>query len=364
MLNLMSWRALWGFLHKRRAPSRPHQLISILKPLKGLDPSLEENLRSYFALDPRRVELLFSVENQKDPAFDLIIRLLKEYPSARAKLLISEGTQLGPNPKINNLASAYQAASSEMIMISDSNTRASQSLIEDIMDQLHQPQTGVVTALIVGTHPKSWGAWLEAVHLNTYSLKMMALSNRYARPFVVGKAMAFRKRQIERFGGLSALSAFLAEDYMAGEAVRRLGLQVRTAAVPIEQPIGRIPVRAFWNRHLRWGRIRKSHVPLAYAFEPITYPVFWVFITALWGHWLAAFGLLTTLGMLDGLLFWAATKPFTLRPTRLKDGFSFAFAWLFKELIAIPLWICIGAQDQIEWRGNPYKILPGGKLQC
>ena len=54
--------------------------ISILKPLKGHDEGLEENLLSFFQLDYPNYEILFSVAEKADPACLLVVKLMERYP--------------------------------------------------------------------------------------------------------------------------------------------------------------------------------------------------------------------------------------------------------------------------------------------
>ncbi len=54
--------------------------VSILKPLKGSDPGLEENLEGFFRLDFPDYELIFSVADPRDRACNVIWRLIGRYP--------------------------------------------------------------------------------------------------------------------------------------------------------------------------------------------------------------------------------------------------------------------------------------------
>ena len=49
------------------------------------------------------------------------------------------------------------------------------------------------------------------------------------------KIHAFQKSMAQRFGGIAILSRYLAEDFMAGEATRKLGLKVQSNRRPIQQ---------------------------------------------------------------------------------------------------------------------------------
>lgn len=54
-------------------------------------------------------------------------RLIEKYPEVEAKLFIG-GSEVGVNPKINNMQPGYEAAKHELILISDSGIRSESSL--------------------------------------------------------------------------------------------------------------------------------------------------------------------------------------------------------------------------------------------
>ena len=53
--------------------------VSILKPLAGLDPDLESNLRTFFEQDYTDFEILFAVRRRDDPAVEVVEKLRSEY---------------------------------------------------------------------------------------------------------------------------------------------------------------------------------------------------------------------------------------------------------------------------------------------
>ena len=81
--------------------------ISVLKPLCGNDPSLEDNLRTFFELDYPKYQLVFGVEKESDAAVPVVRRLIEEYPTIDTHLVIDDGT-VGHNAKVNNLANIAQ----------------------------------------------------------------------------------------------------------------------------------------------------------------------------------------------------------------------------------------------------------------
>ena len=69
-------------LPRRPLPRRDDPRLSILKPLRGLDDGLEENLASFAALRGVDYEVVLSVADPKDPALDAVARVRARYPEA------------------------------------------------------------------------------------------------------------------------------------------------------------------------------------------------------------------------------------------------------------------------------------------
>ena len=62
--------------------------VSILRPLKGLDTYLYENLESSFKQDYPNFEILLSVADEDDEALPVVRDLISKYPHVNAKVII------------------------------------------------------------------------------------------------------------------------------------------------------------------------------------------------------------------------------------------------------------------------------------
>lgn len=58
-----------------------------------------------------------------DPAIVLVQTLIEKYPNIQANLFIG-GSQVGVNPKINNMNRAFESSNYDFILISDSGIRS------------------------------------------------------------------------------------------------------------------------------------------------------------------------------------------------------------------------------------------------
>ena len=343
------------------SPSFPPSFppISILKPLKGVENGIELNLRTFFELDYPEYELLFSIADPNDPARKVVERLMKEFPHIPSRLIMGS-VDLGPNPKVNNLIQSYQEAQHDWLLISDSNVRVPPTYLKDLAVHF-EPGVGLITALVSGKNPENLGGHLESIFLNTFYARAMILAYRFGRPCVLGKSMLFQRKVANRFGGIRTLARYLAEDYMAGEAMRRLGLRVIIAHHPVQQHIGKYSVHSFWSRHLRWGRIRKAQAPLLFFVEPLLGSV----VSGLFGAW--AWNRLFNIPM--GWFFcfhlgvWALCDLSIARKMGSLLNADVLGVWILRELSSLPLWICIASGNTVNWRGKELCIQSGGILK-
>ncbi len=230
--------------------------VSILKPLKGLDDGLFDNLASFCNLDYPQYQLIFALQNQNDPAYKVVQKIKEKYPSKDITIVI-EHCDEGLNPKVNNLIPAYKRAKHELILISDSNVRVEKDYLTDISQHMDDPSVGLVSNMIKGVSGRSLGAFMENLHLNSFIVGSVCFLDKYLKlPCVIGKSMLMRKNDLEAIGGFRGVKDFLAEDYIIGERIHKLGKRVVLSNHLINNVNEYWGVKRFINRHTRWGKLR------------------------------------------------------------------------------------------------------------
>jgi cellulose synthase/poly-beta-1,6-N-acetylglucosamine synthase-like glycosyltransferase len=68
--------------------------VSILRPLKGLETNLFENLESTFLQEYPNFEIIFSVANEYDQALPVVRTLLEKYPHSSARVIVGTSKPL------------------------------------------------------------------------------------------------------------------------------------------------------------------------------------------------------------------------------------------------------------------------------
>ena len=157
-------------------PPMPRELpaISILKPLKGVDTDLEENLRSLFRLRYPAFEIILGTEDPDDPALPIAWRVAAEFPRVRS-VILSGATPIGFNPKVNNLASLASGARHSLLLISDSNVRVPDDHLRDLVAHRALAGGGLTWSLFRGVGGQGLGGMLES--LETTWLRSAASSS-------------------------------------------------------------------------------------------------------------------------------------------------------------------------------------------
>jgi len=325
--------------------------ISVFKPLKGLDDNLEANLRTFLVQDYRDYELIFGVNDEDDPAIELIRKLQAEYPEIKSRLVI-DTHRSGYNPKVNNLCNMYKWARYDCLVISDSNVRVKRDYLRDLIANLDRPGVGMVTSLIRGTGARSLGAILENVHLNSFIASSIYTVHRLFRvPVTIGKSMCFRRETLERLGGFERFREYLIEDALLGQEISDMGLKIAHTSAAIENVNNSWSLRHFANRHVRWATMRRHLNLVNYAAEIVSNPIMLAFVYLLLSRDVFSLAVFISVAMIKTILDAVA-----LRLTG-SDGQWYHPLWVpVKDLIMGFIWAVPFLRRRVVWRGNHFLI--------
>jgi ceramide glucosyltransferase len=352
-LTLATNLAVPVYLRRKRRGAGPRPPISVLKPLRGVDDGLYENLASFAAQRYPRFELVFGVADPRDPALEVVERLRRDFPETAIRVS-THAPDVGRNPKVSNLVALSRLATFPHWLISDSNTRVHPDYLSETSAELRDPRVGLVTSVLAGVREKGLGALLENLHLNSFVASAVCSAQLARSPIVIGKSMLFRRRDLEALGGFDAVRDVLAEDHALGLRFRRAGWKIALSPHVVTTVNERWSLRSFANRHLRWAQIRRRMAPLAFFTEPLLQPVWWATALALEGR-----------PALAGAIVLAKVVSDSLLARRLR-GVSFPPRGLLlipaKDLAIAALWLVAAFRRRVVWRGNPLVLGPGTRL--
>ncbi len=231
--------------------------VSLLKPIKGLEEGLEENLESVFAQDyPGAMEIIFASTEADDPGMAVARAVAARHPEWDVRFVRSDAS-FGLNPKVANLQGAKKAARYDLILQSDANVRLRPDYLRRVVGEMQSTGASLLTSMVVGSGERSVGAALENLQLTCFITPAMATALHLAGiSCVVGKSMLLSRRELDEAGGLESVRDILAEDFILGRAYQRLGKKVLLSATTIENVNHAIHTRQFLSRHGRWLKMR------------------------------------------------------------------------------------------------------------
>lgn len=272
---LAGWRLAARFAERSQPAVARHPAITILKPLHGDEPLLLQALTSVCRQDYPEYQIVFGVQDPRDPALNVVHRLRADCPQADIAVVV-DPTQHGPNHKVGNLINMLPAAKHDVLVIADSDLHVQPDYLTHLAAALSQPGTGLVTTLYAGLPATAaMPARLGATQITYNFLPGALLARALGRQDCLGATMVLRRDTLTRIGGLHALVNHLADDNVLGRLVQAQGMAVRLAGTVPATTVPEITFRALWRHELRWARTIRALVPGEFAASALQYPLFW-----------------------------------------------------------------------------------------
>jgi ceramide glucosyltransferase len=335
-----------------RIVSRSLEPISILKPVRGRDPSFYEAIRSHALQEYPEFEILFGVSDPQDPALEDIERLAAEFPQRSIRVIVVKPCT--PNRKVGVLKELAAAARYPWLVVNDSDIIVDPGYLKEVARPLEDPQVGVVTCLY-RARAESFPARWEAVGVATEFIPSVLVARLIGvSEFVLGSTMVFRAAHLAKIGGFAALGEFLADDYQLGKHITDLGYHVAFARTVVETNLGAARWRDVWLHQLRWARtIRVSRASGYYGYVT-TQATVWALVAIASGSWWIGLGTLA-MRLASGLHVGVRT---------LGDRSLLRDAWMIplRDLWGCAIWLAGVFGDTVEWRGLKLKLTPDGRI--
>ena len=331
----------------------PMPPVSILKPVRGLDPGFYQAIRSHAEQDYPEFEILFGVADLRDPAVREIERLQSDFPGVSLQLIHSTGT--APNGKVAVLADLERHAKYPLRLVNDSDIVVEPQYLRQVLAPLNDARIGLVTCLYRASAAHWPGRW-EAIGIATDFAPSVLVAPLFGvNEFGLGSTLAFRKGQLERLGGFAAIADYIADDYQLGKRISGLGLRVELSKVVVETSLSADSWGEVWRHQLRWARTIRVSRGGGYVGLPITNASLWAFAALASGWWWTAAALLSArlaMGLIAGV--GALRCPLTAR---------YWFLIPFRDLWGFGLWLAGLWGRDVIWRDRTLRLNRDGTIQ-
>jgi ceramide glucosyltransferase len=260
----------------RRPPARPKRRpgFTILKPVRGVEPGLAENLRSFCTQDYPEFDVVFGVLDPADSALPAIRRVAAEYPD-RTTVVVGNGVAEHRNPKIATLEPMLPHAKHALLAISDSDMRVGPDYLDAVASAFDDERVGAATCVYRGEAADDGlasrlGAMWIGEQFVPSALVAIAVE---PLTYCFGATMAIRRDVLDAIGGLRAVGTHLADDHAMGHLVSEHGLRVAFAPYAVTNTVSEPGLRALFSHELRWARTIRTVRPKSYAGIILTYPL-------------------------------------------------------------------------------------------
>jgi ceramide glucosyltransferase len=361
--------ALWGardFVHhwQRRSLDIGHAPdVTILKPIKGIDPRMHAGLVSHCQQQyAGNFEIIFGVSSLDDPAAAEINRLRAEFPAIAIRLVECR-ERLGTSGKVSNLVQMLRQARYEHVIINDSDIHVTPHYLTHVMACFADPNVGMVTAPYIGRTADSgpgltlWSR-LEALGISTdfFAGVLTARKLEGGIRFGLGSTLATSKAALAKAGGLEPLVEYLADDYEMGERIANAGFRVELCSEVVETTVPAYQFAGFRDHQLRWARSTRDSRKLGYLGLGITYALPWAIMTCI------ASGLaLWSFSLLSIVLLARVAVALSVGVGVLRDGQVLRDLYLLplRDLFGLGFWAWSFAGDTVVWRGELFHLRNG-----
>lgn len=268
---LFSLIAIERFTYKQPAGDQEFQPpVTIFKPIRGLDPDMAENLRSFCQQDYPEYQVIFGLQDQDDPALDVITRIIREFAHRDISFIINPRRH-GSNHKVSNLINMYPDAKHDYILIADSDMRVPGNYLTSVMSPFASGRVGAVTCVYSGSARHGIASALNAMFINGWFLPSVLISEMIEKTrYCLGATMVLRREILEEIGGFEALKDHLADDYMLGKMVSDAGYEIHLSHFMVNNIVHEPSFKSLFLHELRWGRTLKTVEPVRYAITFLT----------------------------------------------------------------------------------------------
>jgi ceramide glucosyltransferase len=349
----------WRFFHvsarREQHDRRFTPALSILKPVRGLDPDTYENFASHCRQDYPEYELIFCTGGPDDPSVPVIEKLKADFPDRSIRLIFSDG-HTAINDKVAKLRRLMEEAKYEVLVMNDADVRVTPDYLRSVVAPLENENVGAVTCVYVSTQETNLADHLQTVGMiSDFYPGIFVAWQLDGVKFALGPTIVTTRTRIRNFGGFESLESRPADDLLVGRLVAEQGYEV----VLLPYAVGMVEdfnsLRALWNKRVRWMTVMRHMRP--------------------WGH----LGLIFTFGLPWSLAAIAVDPTAAVAAAFLGTyaAFRLAITWLvgahglkqrvWKNMPLVPVWDAIGFavwiasffRRSVLWRGVQYHIRDG-----
>ena len=336
----------------RRKPAGWTEGVSVLKPLRGLDPNTAEAFISQVEQKHPQFEVLFAAREASDPAATEVAQLRNSRPQAPVQFFSGGPPTL--NRKVGLLIELSRHAQYPLRVVNDSDIKVDPEYLAEVTAPLADDGIGVVTCLYRVKAHNIQAAWEALGIMTDFMPSTMVAQLIGVREFGLGSTLAFRAADLEKAGGFQNIADYIADDYQLAKGITGLGKRVVLSTYIVETTLGDATWLGVWRHQLRWARTIRLSKGAGYLGLPITQAGLWIVLALLAG----ALPVAVTLAVLRALSALVAGG------LVLKSPMAASFCWLAPlwDLYSFAIWTASYCGRTVRWRDRTLTIGAKGRI--
>jgi len=254
--------------------------VSILKPVRGLDPDAYENFASFCRQDYPEYEIIFCVTDHSDPVLPIIERVIADFPDQAIRVLYGSGRD-ATNDKVAKLARMTKEAKYETLVINDSDVRAKRDYLRQVVAPLADPKVGAVTPFYAPTDERTLLQRLQSMGMySDFYPGLVVAWQLEGVKFALGPTIATTRTRLEEFGGYERIENLPADDLLVGRFIAAGGHEVKLVPYTIQTVADFHSFRDLFLKRLRWIVVMRNMRPRGHLGLIFTFGLPWSILAA------------------------------------------------------------------------------------
>jgi len=354
---LLAIYSSWRLFHQASgAPADFTPPVSILKPVRGIDPDAYENFASFCRQDYPDYEILFCVGPDDDQAISAIEQLKRDFPERRIRILFGSRRR-AVNDKVAKLARLVAEAQHEYLAISDSDVRVSPDYLRSVLAPLADPKVGGLTCFYGSIKDDTFADRLQTVGMfSDFYAGIVVARQLDGVKFALGQTIVTKRALIAGFGGYQRLENRPGDDLLVGRLIAEQGYEVKLLPYTVGTVSDYRSIGELLQKRLRWIVVMRHMRPWGHLGLLLTYGLPWsIAAVAIHPALGIAIGYLGTYVLLRLAMTWSIGVRGLRRSGLLKE-IALIPVW---DAVACLLWLASFLRNSVRWRGGEYYIRDG-----
>jgi ceramide glucosyltransferase len=341
---------------KERISDADLPLVSVLKPVHGMEAQLRENIESFFRQDYPSYEILFAADEADDAALGVARETSARYPEIPCRMLVT-GKPPWPNPPAYCFYRMAEVAAHEILVTSDSDVEVAPNYLREVVAPMLDAKVGMVTCLYRGKNAAGFWAGLTAIGMSVEMTAGVLVANLLeGMKFGLGPTIAVKKEAVNKIGGYEVLGDYFANDFMIGNLIDKAGYRVVLSGHVIDHVVSQKNFRKMWENQLRWAKSTRYSRPKGHLGSGLIFAIPYGLIGLVGGiiSGMPVFGLaLFGAAVLNRIIeSWVAGWGVV------RDGVALRQIWMYplRDLLGFVVWAVSYTGASTAWRDSKYEL--------